>query len=1586
VRSYMSEKYFHAERFVIPEGCTEGGVRIEKNNSRKRKIELLKKIVLLSMVMIMAWSMVVLPPKVQAVGINSLNIVNYGLNERGNDASLLGDTDEIIDSTSDDVYGGRAPLVDSVPDMVKSDVDKTTWVWGEDERDDERNNEYTVNEDRSQGPPRLASLRVTNGQFFPAFDINFEIYTMDVPPEVTSVEITAIAVNPDDEVYVGTDTIGAGYRGRRTKTEALMCGCNEIPVTVMNKYNEAVVYTLIVNRAESEFDRLKNLKIWVDNEEVELSPAFDPNVRVYSVNLGQGQDLKPVKFTAEPENPSSRVVLGWNPSQTQTDDLTESEGWTSKTKMLNPEEGHTIFFTVKPEESNNVGAYLVMINGTDCNNDLESLKVFTSDRKQEFALSQNFDPDVTEYSIEVPAETKTICLAADASSPMAGVLVNGQQYDYYPVPLDYGTNHIKVTVVAPNLSTKDYVLRIGRKIPDELVQRLDSIRFYYEGQDIDFEPAFSNDCDSYEVNVPYKINGHVTYSIIFEVTKPLSATDMQMRIKDKNSLKVADLTYLDHSTAYAVLDVNRVWVLYLETENGPQRRIEFYIKHEMSKEAMLRDGDGLRLYASDCDPSENLLEGLYQPDTTEYTVSVKNQVDKVTVSAIPNDEGAIISIRGEKGRNREVPLEEGENIIVVFVMAYDSLTYLTYTITVIRRPPDTNPPVLFLPEDMTVEPNLPDGAVISLPIYAYDEEDGYVPVTATADGVPISDINNAFFPIKTTEVKVEAEDSSGNRAEGTFYVTVKHTTPPTIRVYDKRNDLEIGDSIVFATNLSDNVVLDYYIVTSDSHPGCSVTVWASRPSGSEYPIGRTTVTITATDECGNQAVKTFDVIVELSIIQIEVIKEIEPNITAIMVKYGTERGNIPLPEKVTAVYHDGTRKEVGVTWDDGTPLYNKNRPVTYKFTGELNIDPFREANPKNLKYQLYVTVFEPFYALLDPVAAAYILDSPADIKTYISADRVSGVIDVVCGGESLRQNIDYTVTYDDNKRMKVLTIKKDYLSRFLQRDGDFVQFKVTFWGGLSERLMVTAVEGYKPGDDATLQALYIGGKPVSGFIRNKYNYTENVAYGVESTRVAAATWDVNARVVVNGKVLRSHELSEAIPLKVGSNTIEIDVIAQNGTSTNRYTVTVNRAAPPSTNRNDGKDNDKTPDRQPQAVELPPVEIPTVEIPSATLGGLKIIATVDAATGTVKAEFDTETLNNALEGTLTGDDGKKTLGVGLPKSDTESYNVELPAIALSNLQHGINIEITTGAAKITLPDNMIAGTDIENRGNAGVTIKNVDKSTLPEEVRNSVGDKPVIQLVFTVDGEQKAWNNPNAPVTVSIPYTPTEEELNDPEHIVVWYIDGSGKVVPVPNGHYDPVTGTVTFTTTHFSYFAVAYVRKTFGDLGSVEWARKPIEVMASKGIISGTGLDAFSPMNSITRADYLVMLVNTLGLKTEFDDNFDDVSTDAYYYEALGIAKKLGVAVGIGNNRFNPEEAISRQDMMVLTARALEKIGKFESMDVGGLLDKFSDKGDIAEYALDSLAALIKENLIVGSNNKLNPRANATRAEAAVFLYRIYSR
>lgn len=60
--------------------------------------------------------------------------------------------------------------------------------------------------------------------------------------------------------------------------------------------------------------------------------------------------------------------------------------------------------------------------------------------------------------------------------------------------------------------------------------------------------------------------------------------------------------------------------------------------------------------------------------------------------------------------------------------------------------------------------------------------------------------------------------------------------------------------------------------------------------------------------------------------------------------------------------------------------------------------------------------------------------------------------------------------------------------------------------------------------------------------------------------------------------------------------------------------------------------------------------------------------------------------------------------------------------------------------------------------AGINIGSADKSKLPEDIREAIGDRPVLSLTLTLDGEQVEWNNPGAPVTVSIPYTPTAEEL------------------------------------------------------------------------------------------------------------------------------------------------------------------------------------------------------------------------------------
>lgn len=258
--------------------------------------------------------------------------------------------------------------------------------------------------------------------------------------------------------------------------------------------------------------------------------------------------------------------------------------------------------------------------------------------------------------------------------------------------------------------------------------------------------------------------------------------------------------------------------------------------------------------------------------------------------------------------------------------------------------------------------------------------------------------------------------------------------------------------------------------------------------------------------------------------------------------------------------------------------------------------------------------------------------------------------------------------------------------------------------------------------------------------------------------------------------------------------------------------------------------------------------------------------------------------------------------------------------------------------------------------------------------------------MTLGGERIEWQNPDAPVTVSIPYTPTEQELSDPEHIVVWYIDGSGNVISVSSGRYDTATGKVTFTTTHFSHYAVTFATRTYDDMGSAVWAKKPVEVLASKGILRGISEKVYAPQTNITRADFLYFLIRTIGVDAKVDGNFGDISRDAYYYNEIGIAKKLGITSGTGNNKFSPDASITRQDMMVLTERALRMLKGLKVQGTASDLGKYRDKSLVAAYAVKSVASVVKEGLIVGSGYLVNPLGNTTRAEAASFLYKIYNK
>ncbi|MBQ2741785.1 MAG: S-layer homology domain-containing protein, partial [Oscillospiraceae bacterium] len=172
----------------------------------------------------------------------------------------------------------------------------------------------------------------------------------------------------------------------------------------------------------------------------------------------------------------------------------------------------------------------------------------------------------------------------------------------------------------------------------------------------------------------------------------------------------------------------------------------------------------------------------------------------------------------------------------------------------------------------------------------------------------------------------------------------------------------------------------------------------------------------------------------------------------------------------------------------------------------------------------------------------------------------------------------------------------------------------------------------------------------------------------------------------------------------------------------------------------------------------------------------------------------------------------------------------------------------------------------------------------------------------------------------------------------------------------------------------------FTDIASHAWAEEAIGALATDGIIKGTSANTFSPAANITRADFALFLVRAFDLSSDNTENFADVSANDYFASELAIARNNGIISGIGDNKFAPKNAITRQDMMVIVYRALQKRGvEF------GIYDEpqYSDFDTIAPYARDAVSALIGVGIVNGKNGRIAPTDYTTRAEVAVLIKRI---
>ena len=180
------------------------------------------------------------------------------------------------------------------------------------------------------------------------------------------------------------------------------------------------------------------------------------------------------------------------------------------------------------------------------------------------------------------------------------------------------------------------------------------------------------------------------------------------------------------------------------------------------------------------------------------------------------------------------------------------------------------------------------------------------------------------------------------------------------------------------------------------------------------------------------------------------------------------------------------------------------------------------------------------------------------------------------------------------------------------------------------------------------------------------------------------------------------------------------------------------------------------------------------------------------------------------------------------------------------------------------------------------------------------------------------------------------------------------------------------------------LQDAFDDMGAHEWAKEAVEALNAKDIINNKGVGVYAPGDNITRADFAGFIIRTLGLEVKGADNFADVDPNHEYAKEIATGKALGIFNGTGDNKFEPEAAISRQDLMTMCYRGMKNAGVISGMVSKAWVNNFSDSGYISDYAVEAMASMI-ENAIVRGNGDgtVNPLGNTTRAEAAVIMNRI---
>ena len=216
----------------------------------------------------------------------------------------------------------------------------------------------------------------------------------------------------------------------------------------------------------------------------------------------------------------------------------------------------------------------------------------------------------------------------------------------------------------------------------------------------------------------------------------------------------------------------------------------------------------------------------------------------------------------------------------------------------------------------------------------------------------------------------------------------------------------------------------------------------------------------------------------------------------------------------------------------------------------------------------------------------------------------------------------------------------------------------------------------------------------------------------------------------------------------------------------------------------------------------------------------------------------------------------------------------------------------------------------------------------------------------------------------------------------------------------------SFTADNDTELYAMYEGDNFGDVPADVWYKSYVDEAVSRGITSGVTPVIFDAGGSFTRAMAVQMIARAAGadLSASGSNPFSDVPADQWYAGAVRWAYENGIVSGVSENKFAPNQKMSRQDMLVIMGRYMSYVEKStnkeeKSADADNSLASantdssaddytdglgYTDSADISDYAREWIVYAAQHSLVSGyDDNTLRPKAILTRAEGTAFTVRM---